>query len=132
VVGADQVLWDGHEVIGKPADAADHLRRLRGFRGRSHTLLTGWHVVGPGGVHRSGVERTVLWVRGDLSDAELAAYVATGEGTGCAGGYAVEGHGAWLFERIDGDWFNVVGLPLLAVLTALRELGWRYDGGARG
>lgn len=132
VLGADQVLWDGREVIGKPADPEAHLRQLQAFRGTTHDLLTAWCLVGPGGVRQGGVERTRLTMRDDLSDAELRAYVATGEGSGCAGGYAVDGHGAWLFERIDGDWYNVVGLPVLAVISALRELGWTYDGGARG
>lgn len=126
VLGADQVLWDGTEVIGKPADPEDQLARLRALRGRTHDLFTAWALVGPDGDQRVGVERTRLTLRDDLEDAELRAYVDSGEGAGCAGGYAVEGHGAWLFERIDGDWFNVVGIPVLAVLGALRELGFRY------
>lgn len=125
VLGADQVVWDGREVFGKPSDPADHLERLRALRGRHHDLVTGWALLGPG-VEAVGLERTRLWVRAELTDAELAAYVATGEGSGCAGGYAAEGHGAWLFERIEGDWFNVLGLPLFAVLGALRRHGWRY------
>ena len=132
VLGADQVLWDGRELIGKPADPGAHLRRLQGLRGRSHELLTGWCLVVPSGAQQAGIERTVLTMRADLTDAELRAYVATGEGSGCAGGYAVEGHGAWLFERIDGDWSNVVGLPVFAVITALRQHGWRYPGDEGG
>ena len=129
VLGADQVVWDGVEVFGKPTDPTDHLRRLQAMRGGTHELITAWCLVTPDGDRRIGVERTRLTVRADLSDAELQAYVDTGEGSGCAGGYAIEGHGAWLFESVDGDWFNIVGLPLFAVLTALRDLGWRYGGG---
>jgi septum formation protein len=129
VLGADQVLWDGAAAIGKPANAEEHFSRLRALAGRSHELVTGWVLLGPDGARRAGIERTRLWLRDDLTDAELRAYVASGEGDGCAGGYAIEGHAAWLFERIDGDYFNVLGLPLLSVLGALRDLGWRYPAG---
>jgi septum formation protein len=124
VLGADQVgILDG-ETLGKPADPDDHLRRLRALAGRSHVLVTAWSLRGPGGAV-DGAARTVLTARDDLTDAELSAYVATGEGAGCAGGYAIEGRGGALFRRVDGDWFNVVGLPLLDVLDALRRAGFR-------
>lgn len=132
VLGADQVVCDAvrrTEIWGKPVDAEDHLRRLKGMRGRSHVLVTGWALLGPG-VQRVGHCETVLRVRADLSDAELAAYVASGEGSGCAGGYMAEARGAFLFEQIDGDWFNVLGLPILDVFGALRDLGWRFGEGA--
>jgi septum formation protein len=126
VLGADQVVTDGAEVWGKPLDPADHLARLQAMRGRSHDLVTGFCLLGPDGVEEIGLETTRLWVRDDLTDDELRAYVATGEGSGCAGGYAAEGQGAWLFSRIEGDWFNVMGLPLLRVIDALRRHRWRY------
>lgn len=125
VLGADQVVFDGSTVFGKPTDPADHLARLKAMRGRHHDLVTGWCLLTEGG-ERSGFATTTMVVRDDLRDDELAAYVAHGEGSGCAGGYMIEGHGAFLFERVEGDWFNVVGLPLLQVVSALRELGWRY------
>ncbi len=124
VLGADQVGHLGDEAFGKPADPDDHFARLASLRGHTHHLSTGWCLLGPEGV-QEGVCRTALTVRADLSDDELWAYVRTGEGSGCAGGYAVEGLGGFLFERIEGDWFNVVGLPLLDVMTALRRWGWR-------
>lgn len=130
VLGADQVVCDGRDrtrIWGKPKDPRDHLESLRSMRGRSHFLVTGWVLLGPG-LRRVGHCETELYVRADLTDAELEAYVATGEGSGCAGGYTAEGKGAFLFERIDGDWFNVLGLPLLDVMGALRELGWRFTG----
>lgn len=125
VLGADQVVTDGRDVWGKPVDVADHLARLRSMRGRSHELVTGFALRGPG-LRHTGLERTRMHVRADLHDAELEAYVATGEGAGCAGGYAAEGQGAFLFERIEGDWFNVLGLPLLQVMSVLRAHGWRF------
>jgi len=129
VIGADQLAFDPgapHLPFGKPRDPGDHLARLQALRGRSHVLVTGFAILGPD-VAIVDHDRTKMHVRGDLTDEELAAYVATGEGSGCAAGYAAEGRGGFLFERIDGDFFNVLGLPLLKVITALRGLGWRAD-----
>ncbi|MBW1877411.1 MAG: septum formation protein Maf [Deltaproteobacteria bacterium] len=125
VLAADQVVTDGSEVWGKPSDPAEHLARLRSMRGKWHDLVTGFALLGPE-VRRCGVEQTRLWVRADLDDEELQAYVDSGEGRDCAGGYAIEGRAAFLFSRIDGDWFNILGLPLLRVMDLLREQGWRF------
>jgi septum formation protein len=132
VLGADQVAFhlddDGRPAsgpFGKPADPEDHLRTLRAMVGRRHALLTAFTIVGPG-IDVQGDETTVMWVRSDLEEDELRAYVATGEGSDCAGGYAAESRGVFLFERIEGDWSNVVGLPVLRVLGALRAAGWRF------
>ncbi|MEZ4240208.1 MAG: Maf family protein [Myxococcota bacterium] len=128
VLGADQVAYDPEEPgapFGKPEGPDDHLRRLRQLAGREHRLVTGFALLGGPREHVEAVT-TRLTFRSDLTDDELRAYVATGEGAGCAGGYAVEGRGAFLIERIDGDLFNVIGLPLLQVITALRGAGWRF------
>jgi septum formation protein len=130
VLGADQVGFDldpPGELFGKPTDPEDHLRRLRSMVGRRHALVTAFALVGPD-IERVEHETTVLTVRADLEEEELRAYVASGEGSGCAGGYAAEGRGVFLFERIDGDWSNVIGLPILRVMTALRAHGWRFRG----
>ncbi len=127
VLGADQVAYapDAPDHWwGKPANADAQLAHLLSQRGRQHALVTGIALV------RSGREivdsaTTTLEMRGDLSDAEIAAYVDTGEGSGCAGGYAIEGRGGLLFERVSGDWYNVLGLPLFLVMTHLRAWGWR-------
>ncbi|MCP4809729.1 MAG: septum formation protein Maf [Proteobacteria bacterium] len=126
VVGADQVAHLDGAAFGKPADPADHLRCLTSLRGRTHELVTGVALVGPE-VERVFHETTRIRFRKDLSDAELAAYVASGEGAGCAGGYEVEHRGAWLIEGIEGSWFNVVGLPVLRLVAELRALGWRLS-----
>ncbi len=125
VLGADQIVYDGHEIFGKPANANDHTQRLLSMRGKSHQLITGYCLLGPD-FRRTGSELTTLTVRADLRDEEIRAYVRSGEGSQCAGGYAAEGHGAWLFSSIDGDWFNVLGLPLLTIIDLLREAGWSY------
>ena len=129
VLGADQVVPNGNAIWGKPADPVAHLAQLQQLRGASHELVTGWCLVSQDG-ETTGHAVTRMVGRSDLTDAELRAYVATGEGSGCAGGYAAEGQGAFLFERIDGDWNNVLGLPLFDVLTALRARGWRFTGSA--
>lgn len=125
VIGADQVVEDGERVYGKPADPTEHRDTLLSMRGRTHTLVTGVAVLSPRGERRI-VARTRMRVRSDLTPAEIDAYVATGEGSGCAGGYAAEGLGGMLFADIDGEWFNVLGLPLLGLLDVLRADGWRY------
>jgi len=131
VLGADQLAFDPrapHLPFGKPHDPRDHLERLKALRGRTHVLVTAFAVLGPD-TRLVDHDRTAMHVRADLTDDELAAYVATGEGAGCAAGYAAEGRGGFLFERIDGDFFNMLGLPLLKVITALRSLGWRASDG---
>lgn len=124
-IGADQVVHQDGDVFGKPVDPDDHRARLRAMRGHAHELVTGWAVVGPEG-EAVGHRITRMVVRADLDDAELDLYVACGEGSGCAGGYAAEGRGAFLFEAVDGDWFNVIGLPVFDVLGELRRRGWRF------
>ncbi len=127
VLGADQVLADEGGIFGKPASEADQRARLLSMRGRSHRLITGWALRGPGApVDAHAV--TTMHMRADVELAEIDAYVATREGLYCAGGYAAEGLGGFLFSKVDGDWYNVIGLPLFDVIGALRERGWRFEG----
>jgi septum formation protein len=130
VIGADQVAHIGGQPFGKPDDPDDHRARLRQLRGRTHTLTTAVCIRLDTRVERL-VSHAHLRFRADLSDAEIDAYVSTGEGSGCAGGYAVEGLGAHLIASIDGDYFSVLGLPLLDVIDTLRALGWRPSFSAR-
>ncbi len=130
IIGADQVVHLEGVVLGKPRDEGAHLDMLLRMRGRSHELVTAVALFG--GSEEAPIERcfevaTRLTVRADLSDAELAAYVATGEARGCGGGYMIEALGAQLFERVEGDFNNVLGLPLFALIDELRALGWRPD-----
>ena len=130
VLGADQMLYDEHGVWGKPDNPEEHFERLKAMRGQSHTLVTGFCIIPGDDAAYVSTEETRLWVRSDLEDSELRAYVATGEGSQCAGGYAIEGLGAFLFDRVDGDYTNILGLPLFRVLDVLRLLGWRFTGDA--
>lgn len=137
VIGADQVLWDEAEprpkAIGKPASAEAQLARLRSFVGRRHALCTAVALLAPeewGGEEVFEVRSRVRF-RADLTDQELLAYVQWGEARACAGGYMVEGRGAALIEEVEGDLFNVIGLPIFALVGRLRARGLRLlpDGG---
>jgi septum formation protein len=127
VVGADQVVHLDGERFDKPVDAADQLRMLRALRGRTHDLTTAVCCVGPGAASTAFEVTSRVRFRADVTDTELDAYVATGEAAGCAGGYMVERRGAWLVAAVDGDWTNVVGLPVFALIDHLRGRGWRLD-----
>ena len=121
VIAADTevVLRDG--VLGKPADPDDAAAMLRSLSGRAHRVVTGVHVV-CGGTEAAAVEETVVHLR-ELTDAEIDAYVATGEPFGKAGAYAVQGAGGMFVERIEGSDTNVVGLPLATVVRLAGEVG---------
>jgi septum formation protein len=124
VIGADQVVWlPPGERFDKPKTPDRHFQQLAALRGKSHLLTTAVFMTSRERTQELQV-RTTITFRGDLSDQDLETYVQTGEGRYCAGGYQVEGRGAWLIEKIDGDWFNVVGLPVLEVVGVLREWGW--------
>ena len=125
VIGADQVVHLDGETIGKPACDDDWMRRLRAFRGRTHDLSTAVALVEPGRPDELFSVHTRVRFRADATDDELAAYVAHGEARGCAGGYMVEQRGVWLVEAVDGDWTNVVGLPVFELVTRLRARGYR-------
>lgn len=124
VIGADQVIHMDGICVGKPADDADWFCRLQQLRGRTHLLTTAVAIVDGAGSEVFSVDTSVR-IRADLTDDELHAYVAHGEARGCAGGYMIEKRGAWLVEGIDGDWLNVVGLPVLHLVGRLRARGWR-------
>lgn len=113
VVGVDTDVALGGEVLGKPVNEAEAEARLRKLSGRTHAVLSGVAVIGPGDEpeERTALERTLVSFR-DLADHEIAAYVASGEWEDRAGGYAVQGLGSALVSRIDGDLSNVIGLPI--------------------
>jgi len=124
VIGADQVIYLDGETIGKPRDAHDWRHRLVAMRGRDHKLTTAVAIIEDGEIEAFEVT-TVVRFRSDLTDGEIDRYIQHGEAAGCAGGYMVERRGAWLIEEIRGDWLNVVGMPVLALVGRLRARGWR-------
>ncbi len=123
VLGCDSVLAFDGQVLGKPADPAVAAQRWRSMRGRSGVLHTGHHLIHLGsGAHAAAVAATVVHFA-DLSDEEIAAYVACGEPLWVAGAFTIDGRGGAFVERIEGDHGNVVGVSL----PLLRRLLGRLD-----
>ncbi|MEK7820258.1 MAG: Maf family nucleotide pyrophosphatase [Pseudomonadota bacterium] len=124
VLGADQILDCDGARFDKPADKAAAARQLRLLRGRRHRLVNGLVLARNGHAVWRHREIATLWMR-DFSDAFLERYLAEAgpEVLESVGAYRLEGPGAQLFERIEGDFFAVLGLPLLALLGALRREG---------
>ena len=126
VLGADTtVVAPNGEVLGKPADAADAARMLRLLSGATHQVITGVAVLSALGVE-TAAEVTLVSVL-TLSDEEIAAYIATGEPMDKAGAYAIQGYAARWIPRIQGCYFNVVGLPLALVAGMLEGAGMRRE-----
>jgi septum formation protein len=124
VIGADQVLALGDETFGKPHDLIAARAQLERLRGRTHRLLSAVALARGGRVVWSKVDTASLTVR-ELSAAFLDEYLARcGERLlGIVGAYEIEGLGIQLFDRVEGDYFTIVGLPLLPLLAELRARG---------
>jgi septum formation protein len=122
VIGCDtEVALDG-KALGKPADEAQAREFLARLAGRSHEVLSGLVLLGPGeGQGREGVARSTVSFRA-LTDSEIDEYVGTGEWRDRAGGYAIQGEGGKLAERVEGDLDNVIGLPVELLLELAPEL----------
>ncbi len=127
IVGADTTVELRGEIVGKPKDSEHARRMLAKLSGRSHEVLTGLFLLRlPGADVRSTVENSAVTFA-TLSANEIGAYVATGEPLGKAGAYAVQGIARRYIPRIEGCYFNVVGLPLARLYELLRELGWKNE-----
>jgi septum formation protein len=128
VLGADTTVVVRDEILEKPVDAVDALRMLRKLQGRTHQVVTSIALVAGETIHQATDVTNVVFRR--LDDAFLEAYVATGEPMDKAGAYGIQGYGAALVERVDGDFFSVMGLPIRLVLELLDEAGqpYRFEG----
>ena len=133
VIGADTVVVVGRKILGKPASRRDARRMLRLLSGRTHAVLTGFAVLYlprqkrrsrtlTGATLRSAVESTRVTFA-PLSAREITAYLASGEPMGKAGAYAIQGRAGKFVTRIEGCYFNVVGLPLARLYSMLRKAG---------
>ncbi len=123
VIGADTVVVADGMILGKPEDPADAVRMLTKLSGKVHSVFTGLAVVDASEkTERIDYVETKVWFR-ELTPEEIEFYVATGEPLDKAGAYGIQGLGAILVEKIDGCYFNVVGLPLSKLALILRELG---------
>ncbi|HEX5970937.1 MAG TPA: Maf family protein [Gemmatimonadaceae bacterium] len=129
VIGSDTIVILDSEVLGKPNDEAEARATLARLSGRSHTVMTAvavrWN-----GEERSAVEEVGVTFH-PLSAEQIAEYVATREPMDKAGAYGIQGYGATIVARVDGDYFAVMGLPLQRLVRLLAELGvyYRFGGG---
>ncbi len=119
VLGADTVVAIDSLLLGKPRDAADAARMLRALSGRRHRVLTGICFL-DGKTAETAVEETVVEFL-PLSDDEIAAYIATGEPLDKAGAYGIQGAASKFIVRVEGCYFNVVGLPISRVYRFIRS-----------
>lgn len=123
VLGADTVVVVGEDVLGQPSDDADARRMLKLLSGRWHLVLTGVALVRFGIPPHTLVEHATTRVRFfEMSANEIDWYVSTGEPRDKAGAYAIQGRGALFIEGIQGDYFNVVGLPVRLVYEMSRRM----------
>jgi septum formation protein len=132
VLGADTVVVVDAEILGKPRDQADAMRMLRSLSGRTHQVITGVCLIGPPlrtGNQKPATEfedtrsETTLVTMTTLTDDDFGSYVAGGEPMDKAGAYAIQGLASRWIPRIEGDYFNVVGLPVALVWQMLRKYG---------
>ena len=117
VLGADTTVTLDNHILGKPEDAADAARMLRLLSGRTHRVITGVALVTATSAEVAAEVTAVRFLT--LSDEEIEAYIATGEPMDKAGAYAIQGRAARWIPRIEGCYFNVVGLPIALVSTLL-------------
>ena len=124
VLGADTTVVIDDDVLEKPVDGEDALRMLKRLQGRRHEVMTAVCLAADGAEHEA-MDTTAVYFR-PAGDELLRAYVATGEPMDKAGAYGIQGYGAALVERIEGDFFSVMGLPVRLVLDLLARAGWEY------
>lgn len=128
VIAADTTVVVDGDILGKPVDVADARAMVRRLSGRSHVVCTGI-AVAHGARIENAVEQVGVTFR-VLTDEEIAAYVETGEPMDKAGAYGIQGWGATIVERVDGDYFSVMGLGLRRLVDLFGRHGVRYGFGA--
>lgn len=124
VIGSDTIVVIDGAILGKPTSRGDAIEMLERLSGREHTVYTSVAVAHEGRT-LSSVEAVQVFFR-PLTRLEVEAYVDTGEPMDKAGGYGIQGYGATIVERISGDYFAVMGLPLRRLVGLIRELGYEY------
>jgi nucleoside triphosphate pyrophosphatase len=123
ILGADTVVVVGETFLGKPKDQEDAQSMLLQLSGREHKVITGFCLIDPHGKTAHTEEITTLVRVKKMTEQEIRGYIMTGEPFGKAGGYGIQGIGAFMVEAISGSYSNVVGLPLCALVRALCRTG---------
>ena len=126
IVSADTIVVIDGKILGKPKDEADAARMLRMLSGRTHTVYTGLTVFANGESNTQVVGTEVTFR--DLTDAEIDAYIKTGEPMDKAGSYGIQGYGSMFVSHLNGDYFCVMGLPVCTLSRMLKEAGVRVLG----
>ncbi len=128
IIAADTLGVLGHKLLGKPGNADEATEMLRMMSGRPHTVLTGFTILdsGSGKAVSKVVESKVYFKK--LKDEEIDDYVRSGEPLDKAGAYGIQGLGSRLVDRVEGDYYNVVGLPLYALVKELIKFGVKLPG----
>ncbi len=121
VIGADTIVWVDSRPFGKPHSEEEAAAMLRRLSGDCHTVYTGVAVL-HGGIETVEAEESRVWFR-ELSEEEIRRYIATGEPMDKAGAYGAQGRGALFVRAIEGDFFNVMGLPLCRLGQMLKQQG---------
>jgi septum formation protein len=124
IVGADTIVLVGDEILGKPESADDARRMLRRLSGKVHEVHTGLAVLSRASGTARVLEEISLVHFAPLTEAEIGAYLATGEPFDKAGAYGIQGIGGRYVTRVEGCYFNVMGLPLAQLWSLLKESGW--------
>lgn len=122
VIGADTLVIVDDEIFGKPQDTAEAVSMLRQLSGRTHQVITGVSILSPLGSVSFAVTTDVDFY--SLSEAEIAAYVQTGDCLDKAGTYGIQGYGARFIRQINGDYYAVMGLPVAALYQHLKQLNY--------
>jgi septum formation protein len=121
ILAADTLVWLEGRVLGKPADEAEAAQMLKALSGKKHTVYTGMALIKGKTVIKSHAV-TDVWFR-EMTDREIDTYVKTGEPLDKAGAYGAQGLASMFISRIDGEYYNVVGLPLCTLGTMFKSLG---------
>jgi septum formation protein len=130
IIAADTIVRSGDVTLGKPRDPAEAFEMLRALRGRVHSVITGVAIIAPPNRRIIEAESTNVYFR-DISDQEIHGYIDTSEPFGKAGAYAIQGFASAFVDRIEGCYFNVVGLPVALLFRMFRQLE-RAGRGSRG
>lgn len=126
IIGVDTIGYHDGQILGKPKNREDHRRILEILSSSTHKVITGLCVIDTQDQKSYSTIETTLITMDNLSDKDIETYITSGEGEDKAAGYAIQGIGSLFVEKIEGDYFNVVGLPVFALRKLLNQLGFDH------
>lgn len=123
IIGADTIVVIDDKILGKPKNEDDALVMLSSLKGRVHEVITGVTLINPSGDVLTKYSRSLVTMK-HLTKSDILSYISCGESMDKAGAYAIQGRGTLLISAIEGDYFNIVGLPLALLSAMFEELGF--------